>query len=266
MRFPKNFFIPMIVGAAALLYCGMVLAADQPAAIFHAFDQNYAEVEKIVCTIGSQGYTHVQIAPAQKSNPSPKWWARYQPLDFSVIEGRGTEQDLKRLIDKAHSCQVKVIADVVFNHMSDLPQYAATLSYPQFGPEDFHPPCSINYNDGNTVSEVNCRLGNLPDLDQGRKKVRDVEQAHLSKLLALGVDGFRFDAAKHMAPEIVKGYIDYVDRESRGAAWNYLEVIEDHDTSAERYNWIAAVTDFVLYNSMKTAFSFGGDLDRKSVV
>ncbi len=49
-------------------------------------------------------------------------------------------------------------------------------------------------------------------------------------------------------------------RVSSQKTWNYLEVIEDNDTKAEDYNWIAAVTDFIIYNSMKTAFTFNGDL------
>jgi hypothetical protein len=59
----------------------------------------------------------------------------------------------------------------------------------------------------------------------------------------------------------VKDYIDLIDRESNGRTWNYLEVIEDDGTQATDYNWIAAVTDFVLYKeSLRKAFGFGGDL------
>jgi len=54
--------------------------------------------------------------------------------------------------------------------------------------------------------------------------------------------------------------VRYINDQSNGNAWNYLEVIEDQDTRAEDYNDIAAVTDFVLYKSMKRAFSAGGDL------
>ncbi|MFN5861797.1 MAG: alpha-amylase, partial [Pseudanabaena sp.] len=106
---------------------------------------------------------------------------------------------------------------------------------------------------------MNCWLGGLPDL-KFTDNVKTIQKAHLKKLLDLGIDGFRFDAAKHMPTEVVKEYIDYIDRESQGKTWNYLEVIEDSDTKAEDYNWIAAVEDFVLYNSMKNAFTFGGDL------
>lgn len=251
--------VRLLVSAAYLQLAATAWAGDQPVAIFHAFNDSYADVEKYVCSIGKQGYSHLQVAPAQKSNPAGDWWARYQPVDFSIIEGRGSEQDLKRLVSTAHGCQVKIIADVVFNHMASMPQYSS-LHFPQFGPEDFHQPCEINYNDGNTITEVACWLGGLPDLDQGRQKVRDIEEAHLAKLIALGIDGIRFDAAKHMDPAIMKLYIDYVDNQSKGNAWNYLEVIQDNDTKADRYQWVAAETDFLLYNSMKRAFTFGGDL------
>jgi alpha-amylase len=239
---------------------GLASAGEQPVAIFHAFDQAYREVESFMCDLAAQGYSHLQIAPAQHSNPSSAWWARYQPIDYSIIDGRGSEEDLQRLIRKAHSCQLKVIADVVFNHMADMDAYR-DLHFPHLTPQDFHPRCGINYQDGNRVSEINCWLGGLPDLDQTRDTVQRLHQAHLKKLLDLGMDGFRFDAAKHMPAATLKEvYINYVDTLSHGTTWNYLEVITDQDTRAEEYTGVAAVTDFVLYSTMKEAFSFGGDV------
>jgi alpha-amylase len=253
-------------------------AAEQPTAIFHAFNQNYNEVEKFVCTLADQGYSHVQISPAQKSNPGKEWWNRYQPADYSVIEGLGSEDDLKRLTDKAHSCNVQVIADVVFNHMANLDgkgDVEDISKFPKLKPSDFNSGSTnnpiikpnfcdhdINYDDRNRNTEVYCWLGGgLPDLKY-TDNVKTIQKAHLKKLLSLGINGFRFDAAKHMPPEVVKEYIDYINQESQGKTWNYLEVIEDQDTKAEDYNWIAAVEDFLLYNSMKNAFTFGGDLRR----
>lgn len=238
---------------------GLAVAAEQPVAIFHAFNQQYSEVEEFVCELANQGYSHIQIAPAQKSNPSIEWWARYQPVNYGVIEGRGSEEDLRKLINKAHGCNVKVIADVVFNHMADLAHCGDLQCFPGFSPGDFHPKCGINYHDYNRSSEMDCWLGTLPDLIHNNR-VQEIQKAHLKKLLDLGMDGFRFDAAKHMPTEVVRDYMDYINKESNGNTWNYLEVIEDNDTRAEDYNAIAAVTDFILYNSMKNAFSFGGDL------
>lgn len=237
----------------------VVGAGEQPVAIFHAFDQHYLDVERFVCDLAPQGFSHVQIAPAQKSNPSDQWWARYQPVDYRVIDGKGSEKDLKKLVAKAHSCGIKVIADVVFNHMANMYEYG-NLNFPGISSANFHEKCVINYSDGNRTSEMDCWLGDLPDLDHTKPVVQRIQKAHIRKLLSLGIDGFRFDAAKHMPPNIVRQYIRYIDKESGGKTWNYLEVIEDGDTRAEDYNGIAAVTDFVLYRSMKKAFTFGGDL------
>ena len=258
MRF-RIFKLIVFCFLTVCIFLTVASAGEQPVAIFHAFDQPYLDVEAYVCELQNQGYSHIQIAPAQKSNPSDQWWGRYQPIDYTVIEGMGSENDLKTLINKAHACGMKVIADVVFNHMANMPEYR-DLNFSGISKENFHPRCLINYSDGNRDSEINCWLGELPDLDQIKETVQVIQKKHLTMLLNLGIDGFRFDAAKHISPDIVKLYIDYIDRESNGSTWNYLEVIEDNDTSAEDYNWIASVTDFLLYNSMKNAFSFGGDL------
>jgi len=258
MVFRKFVFISLSIVFTTFKLPAKALAVEQPTAIFHTFNQQYREVTKFVCTLADQGYSHVQISPAQKSNPSQEWWARYQPSDYSVIEGLGAEADLSNLTKTAHGCNIKVIADVVFNHMADL--NGNITKFPNLSPADFNTPsCGINYNDGNRITELNCWLGSLPDL-KFTENVKRIQKAHLRKLLDLGVDGFRFDAAKHMPPEVVRDYINYINQETKGKAWNYLEVIEDHDTKAEDYNWIAADEDFVLYNSMRGVFSSDGDL------
>jgi alpha-amylase len=237
-------------------------AGEQPVAIFHAFDQSFREVESFACELAQQGYSHLQVAPAQKSNPTPNWWGRYQPVDYAVIEGKGSESDLRSLVSRAHGCGLKVIADVVFNHMANLPEFSSR-DFPGIDHTNFHAQCPISYTDGNRMTELNCWLGgngDLPDLDQEKPPVQAAHLGHLERLLALGIDGFRFDAAKHMPADALKRYVDFANQRSGGKAWNYLEVIEDGDTRASDYNSIAAVTDFVLYGSMKAAFSFGGDV------
>jgi alpha-amylase len=115
------------------------LAAEQPVAIFHAFNQKYSEIDDFVCTLANQGYSHIQISPAQQSNPNNvnlnpsapvnAWAGRYQPVSYKVIDGLGSEQDLKTLTNKAHSCKIKVIADVVFNHMASMNEYSSLTNW-----------------------------------------------------------------------------------------------------------------------------------------
>ena len=248
---------------------GLAFAADQPIAIFHAHYEQYQQVEGYVCDLAKQGYTHIQISPAQKSNPGPlpsplEWAARYQPVDYRIIEGLGDETQLRNLISKAHSCNIKVIADVVFNHMANMDRYR-DLNFPTFSPNDFHKRCSIDYSNNRTDDERNCWLnGDLPDLNQkDRPNVIQIHKDHLQKLVDLGIDGFRFDAAKHIDPETIREYINFINRITQGKSWNYLEVIEDHDTNENNineYTSIAAITDFRLCKSLQRAFSANGDL------
>ena len=131
-------------------------------------------------------------------------------MDYSIIEGRGSEQELKDLLATAHGCHIKVIADVVFNHMADMPEYVH-LNFPNLSHEEFHSYCTINYEDGNRDTEMKCWLGSLPDLNQNNDKVKQIHLAHLQKLLDVKIDGFRFDAAKHMPNDTVQAYVDYIN-------------------------------------------------------
>ena len=247
----------------ALLLAGCQAGAgtgEPPTAILHAHDEPFRAVAAEVCRYARQGYSHVLIAPAQVSAPGPEWWQRYQPVDLGRIGGRGSAADLRALTRQAHGCGVKVIADVVLNHMSSHPAYRS-LHFPGLGPADFHPRCTIHYADGNTASERRCWLnGDLPDLDPNRPAVARLQRTHLRQLLALGVDGFRFDAAKHMEPADLQKLVAFGRQLSGGRAFALLEVIDDHDTRPEMYTPIAPITDYVLCDTLQQAFRYGGHL------
>jgi alpha-amylase len=235
-----------------------------PVAIYHAFDLPFTEVESLVEVIAKQGYSHVQIPPAQKSNDAGgAWYERYQPVDYTVIEGRGSEAELESLTKAAHACGLRVIADVVFNQMANSPPYydkeTGKLDFPGLTPEDFHPKKDIDYGNPDLIRD-GWLNGDLPDLDHTRPAVQRLQKGHLAKLLALGIDGFRFDAAKHMAMSTLQDYLEFINVETNNEAWNYLEVIEGDGISGDSYQSIAAVTDFRLYHAVRDAFSFGGDL------
>jgi alpha-amylase len=264
MLIQKFFLILAFVLFTTFSISNLAFAVDQPTAIFHAHDEQYQDVSGYVCELPNQGYTHIQIAPAQKSNPEPLppplgWAVRYQPVDYRIIDGRGDEIQLKNLVFKAHSCNIKVIADVVFNHMANMVQYR-NLNFPTFGPKDFHNRCPIVYDNKTTNDERNCWLNeDLPDLIQNADVLK-VHKDHLQKLVDLGIDGFRFDAAKHMDPGTVREYINFINQITQGKSWNYLEVIEDVDTNnLGEYTSTAAITDFRLCKTMMGAFSGNGD-------
>jgi len=57
MFYKKFVFILLFIFFTIVNFPTKAFAAEQPTAIFHAFNQNYSEVEKFVCTLADQGYS-----------------------------------------------------------------------------------------------------------------------------------------------------------------------------------------------------------------
>jgi alpha-amylase len=224
--------------------------------IYQAFNIPFRDIKAQLPELQNLGYTYIQVSPPQKSNPSPEWWARYQPIDYTIIDSPlGNEKELKELINAAHSRKMKIIIDVVLNHMANYGNYAKTLKYPRFSPQDFHPKSCIDYNNRISVKQgwINC---DLPDLKTDSPHVRQEAKNYLKKLLTLGADGFRFDAAKHIEPDFFREVLKVVPSDK----FVYGEVIGQTIEESNEYTGIFCVTDFHLVSTMSNAFSMGGDL------
>ena len=234
--------------------------------IYQAFNEHFVDIETKLDDLASIGYSHIQVSPPQKSVNFSQWWGRYQPVDLRVIDSPlGNEGDLLHLIQAAHAKGLKVIVDVVFNHMAnaDLAGFP-NLDFPQFSARDFHlaaaRPCIKDFN--NRYQETNFWLcggsgdSGLPDLDTGSTYVRNEQKKYLAKLLDLGADGFRFDAAKHIEPEYFGDILESVPK----STYSYGEVIANSIEEATLYSPYMPVTDFNLLSTMIAAFSLKGDL------
>lgn len=231
--------------------------------IYQAFDETFSHVTYKLPKLKDMGYTYVQVSPVIKSLDRSEWWARYQPVDLRVIEGPlGNEDDLVRLINEAHKIGLKVLVDAVLNHMADDPTRQGWLQFPEFGPQDFHYPerrCIENYQDRYQVTRYwlcdNSKQHGLPDLNTSSQYVRDVHKRYLEKLMNLGVDGFRFDAMKHIeAP-----YWSAMTPVTNGK-FVYGEVIGETFSESYEYTPFMPITDFHLLRVMLGAFSLQGDL------
>lgn len=256
----------------ALRAVGCVLLAmvsystAQAGVIFQAFDQRYVDVEAMLDELKDMGYEYVQVSPAQKSLDLQDWWSVYQPVDYLTLANRlGDEGDLRHLVEIAHAKGLKVLVDVVLNHMAD-PVMSGNpdLSFPQFSWRDFHYQDSRNcISDWRSRHQVTkywlCDLSrghHLADLDTSSPYVRGVHKQHLQKLLSLGVDGFRFDAMKHIEPEYFAWLVNELPRNK----FYYGEVIGETLEESNLYTGFMPVTDFHLLRVLLGAFSINGDL------
>jgi alpha-amylase len=186
-----------------------------PGVIVQMFDWPWTAIAA-ECTdvLGPDGYGAVQISPPQEAVVLPAdgypWWQAYQPVAYDLNSRFGTEAQLASMVSACHAAGIKVYADVVLNHMTaqagggvgdNGTTFPDMYDYPPLYDEaDFHS-CHTSITDWDDESQVwNCELDGLADLDTGSAYVQDQEAAYLNALIALGVDGFRWDSAKEMDP------------------------------------------------------------------
>ncbi|MBM7069165.1 alpha-amylase family glycosyl hydrolase [Actibacterium sp. 188UL27-1] len=124
----------------------------------------------------------------------PDWaYHGYWADNFTALDPRmGSEADLKALVDQAHALNMKVLVDVVFNHVG----YGSDFI-------DIHPDWIRQNDDCGTDDLTTCLFG-LPDLKTERPDAtRHVLNAHAAWVDRIGFDGYRIDTAKHVEPAVL---------------------------------------------------------------
>ncbi|WP_305785759.1 carbohydrate-binding module family 20 domain-containing protein [Symbioplanes lichenis] len=173
------------------------------------------------------------------------------------------------MVDTCHAAGVKIYVDAVINHMaggdSTGKGVAGTgfshYSYPAvpYTDADFHH-CGKNGNDDIVHYEdrseaQNCELSDLADLKTEAASVRTKVAGYLNSLTALGVDGFRVDAAKHMPAADLQAIYGQLT----GSPYIYQEVIEGaaSEPAPEEYTPLGDVTEFRYGDRVSAAFRDG---------
>ena len=233
----------------------------QDGQILQCFCWSYNEIMQYLPKIADQGFTAIQTSPVQVckestvdeagkgKNAKGVWWAYYQPAAFTIDDtgtnAMGTPEEFQQMCQMAHQYGVKVLVDVVANHLGN--QWVAdclcerayyyeweiagmsgpanpdakpgeegyipyTGEYWKFQNGDtstvpvidtyyyadtlkFHPYLAQDNDDPKNVTQGN--IG-MMDLDTKDPVVQDAVADYLEELISYGVDGFRFDAAKHI--------------------------------------------------------------------
>ena len=96
--------------------------------MLHAFNWSYNTIKENLPAIAAAGYTTVQTSPVQQPKDYStsgdvvgQWWKLYQPISFHIAEKSwlGTKDDLKSLCDEADKYGIKIICDIVSNHVAN---------------------------------------------------------------------------------------------------------------------------------------------------
>ena len=171
-------------------------ATIQEGTILHCFDWPVADVRKALPDIAAAGFGAVQISPVQRpdARSGEYWHALYRPYDLAFKSSSYcSENDLRGLCTDAHSYGIKVIVDVVANHVDKTAGYHDTW-WDSNGRVRFNG--GINY--GDRYSITHGQLGDYGDLNSEDPEVIARAKSFIQSLHDMGVDGIRWDAAKHI--------------------------------------------------------------------
>lgn len=233
-------------------------------AILHCFNWSYNTIKANLSDIKAAGYTAVQTSPVQAAkdysaswtDQQGQWWKLYQPLGLTISNNTwlGTKAELKSLCDAAEDMGIKVIVDIVANHVagegagygnvnsgvdSSLKNSAYYHDYYEYA------------NDGSRYAMTMGHIG-MPDLNTANSNIQNMVKSLLIDCINQGVDGFRFDAAKHIElptdtdgnssqfwPTVINGSQASTDQE----IFYYGEILGGCATDIKNYTKYINITD-----------------------
>ena len=225
----------------------------QQGTILHAWNWSIANVKSELDNIKNAGYTTIQLSPLQPQKDyyqgeswSSQWWKLYQPLGLCVANGNnqnvlGTKSELTSLCSEAKAKGLKIIVDVVTNHLAGgnktelngaVGNYESVIknnnlihTYGQYA------------SDSNLQSIVQGNIGDFPDLKTEDTRVQERVISMLKEYVDCGIDGFRFDAAKHIEtpedgnyasnywPNVTNAINTYAEQKHKDKPYIYGEIL-----------------------------------------
>lgn len=274
----------------------------------HLFEWRWPDIAReCEVALGPAGYKAVQISPpsehaiVRNAGAFFPWWQRYQTVSYKLDQSRsGTEAELRDMVARCKAVGVDIYADVVINHMTagsgtgSAGTVYTKYNYPSvpYTSLDFNTPCGID--SYAVASQVqNCELVGLSDLNTGSETVRTRVAEYLIALHALGIAGYRVDAAKHVPAVDLEAILTKVNAAATTAGrpkpFVFLEIINGGAEAVTPQQYFGVgfasggatdITDFTYGSRISDAFlgrnsslasalqAFGSDLmpSDKSVV
>lgn len=226
--------------------------------ILHCFNWKYNDIKAELKNIAEAGFTSVQTSPAQPA-AGGEWYWLYQPYSFNVGNGPlGSKSDLQALCQEADKYGIKVIVDVVANHLNgETHRVQSDLQDSQY----WHSMGGV----GNWADRYQVTHGEIGmrDLNSEHSYVQQVVAGYMKELEGIGVDGIRWDAAKHISlPSEGCNFWSAVTSNNR--MWHYGEILvgpDDRGSGNEglmaEYTRYMSVTDSSYGMTLRDSFNGG---------
>jgi len=223
-----------------------IIDSIQDTSILHAWNWKMNDIRLRLQTIYDAGYRSVQISPMQPKldktdltwpDTASQWWRLYQPLEFKVAEANenylGTKDELTSLCKEANKLGIRIVVDIVSNHLAGKNDQYNSQVYTRYPLHTYNG----NTSDSSIEATVWGRVGGLPDVDTGTTQVQNAVLNMLKEYLDCGVNGFRFDTAKHIEtpedgayasdfwPTVLEGATSYANLKNYEKPYYYGEIL-----------------------------------------
>ena len=284
----------------------------QNGVILHCWNWSYNNIKKYLPQIAAAGYSAVQTSPVTQPKDyywegvgygnvgipdgigghDGNWWKVYQPVTASICDNGytwfGTKAEFKSMCDEAEKYGIKVIVDIVANHMGNIQGWKIgsveevmgdiSPQVGQFWNPDMLTDSSYWHISTSWVHSSDGRFdvtqGNMgmPDLNTGDKKVQNMILNLLKECIDNGADGFRFDAAKHIeTPKddaafasdfwdvVLDGATSYAKSTKNFTPYYYGEVLNRIDSNAAENYYLSkmSVTDNSTGDNIRNSLKYG---------
>lgn len=237
----------------------------QDGTILHCFDWKYNDIKAELPNIAEAGFTSVQTSPAQKDESYGTWYMLYQPQSFSIQENAlGTKAELQELCTEADKYGIKIIVDVVANHMRGdgtnvIDDMSVNNHSDYWHHDDLDSGRNIDWT--NRYQVTHGRIG-MYDLNSENTAVQSKVAAYINELKGVGVDGIRWDAAKHIG--LPSESCQFWPAVTSQGLYHYGEILkgpDDRDSGNEdlmkEYTSYMSVTDSDYGKQLRDAFNSG---------
>ncbi|MBQ7999994.1 MAG: InlB B-repeat-containing protein [Ruminococcus sp.] len=187
----------------------------QQGQILQCWNWSYQNIAANMSLIAQQGFSAIQTSPVQATKETTKESYNtvmnsssvlYQPIALSMetkdYNALGTKSDFAYMCETAHKYGVKVIVDVVLNHMAT---GGASNTIHSDVTAELRDNADCWHSVTNNIADSDDRyelthycLSGAPDLNTGNATVQTYCTNLLKEAIEAGADGFRFDSAKNI--------------------------------------------------------------------
>lgn len=197
------------------------------------------------------GFTAIWITPVFDNEPGG--YHGYWVSDFYKTEEHfGTMEELKELVNTAHSKGIKVILDMVVNHTGYKHPWVNDPKYKEW----FNPKMEIS--DWKNQKQVEDGwLAGLPDFNQNNPETRQY-LINMAKwwIKQTGVNGYRLDTVKHVPKQFWRDFTAEIKKEYPN--FYFIGEVFENDINyiASYYDTgIDAFLDFPIYHAITDVFA-----------